>query len=328
MVVIRLRSLGDTVLITPALKLLKSFRPDLSLTAVIETTFTSVLEGNSALADIIPVGRSWGSKIAATAAIRRRKPVLCLNLHGGSGSAWMTAGSGARFRVGFAHFRPAFPYNVRVPRAQQILGREADKAIHTAEHHASAMFFLGVPKAPVPRAVLQVSADKFKATTTYAVVHIGATYATKQWPVRHFKQLGYFLRKNCGIEPVMVVGPGQKNLLRDFTEFNCCDDLTLDQLKSLLASAALFVGNDSGPAHMAAAFGIPSVVIFGSSNSSVWRPWQTESEVIETDWDCKPCPGDHCYAFDEPRCILSVEVAQVEEAISRLSVTGTVASRA
>ena len=317
-VVIRLRSLGDTVLTTPAVRLLKRFRPDLSITAVVESSFVPLLDGNPDLADVIAVDHGGQAKLRAMVAIRRRKPALCLNLHGGSTSAWMTALSGARFKAGFAHFRPRFPYNLRIPRAQQMLGRAADDSVHTAEHHASAMFFLGVAKTPIPRAVLSTSPEAPAKTAPYAVVHVGAAYATKQWPVESFRRLALFLRHNRGIEPVIVAGPGQSELLGGLSEFDCRGGLTLGQLKSLLAGAALFVGNDSGPAHMAAAFGIPSAVIFGSSNSSIWRPWRTEHEVIETEWDCKPCPGDRCYEFDEPRCILSVEVASVEAAIGRL----------
>jgi heptosyltransferase-3 len=54
-------------------------------------------------------------------------------------------------------------------------------------------------------------------------------------------------------------------------------------LKSELAAASLFVGNDSGPAHMAAAFGVPSVVIFGPSDPAIWGPWRTTGEVVAMD---------------------------------------------
>tara|TARA_Y100000588_G_C14271322_1_gene932463 strand:+ start:3925 stop:4905 length:981 start_codon:yes stop_codon:yes gene_type:complete len=324
-VVIRLRSLGDTILITPALRLLKHFRPDLSITAVTERSFTPVLEGNPDISDIITVDRKWRSITTALAQIRGCRPVLCLNLHGGPSSAWMTAVSGAKFKAGFAHFQPAFLYNVRIPRAQQILGREDEHIVHTAEHHASAMFFLGVPKTTIPGAFLQATPDR--SDMTYAVVHVGAKYSTKRWPANYFRALSHFLREDCQIEPIIVAGPEQEKLLENFTEFTCRKKLTLNQLKNLLAGAVLFVGNDSGPTHMAAALGVPSVVIFGSSNSSVWRPWKVRYEVIETDWDCKPCPGDRCYAFEEPRCILSVELKDVEAAISRLCTKETTGSK-
>ena len=57
---------------------------------------------------------------------------------------------------------------------------------------------------------------------------------------------------------------------------------SLEQIKTLLAGAALFIGNDSGPAHMAAAFGLPVVALFGSSDREIWRPWRTESVVLSS----------------------------------------------
>jgi ADP-heptose:LPS heptosyltransferase len=54
----------------------------------------------------------------------------------------------------------------------------------------------------------------------------------------------------------------------------------LSDAKSLLSKASVFIGNDSGPAHMAAAFGVPSVVLFGNSNPAVWSPWRTDYEIV------------------------------------------------
>ena len=54
----------------------------------------------------------------------------------------------------------------------------------------------------------------------------------------------------------------------------------LSEIKILLAGASLFVGNDSGPAHMAAAFGVPAVVIFSASDPEIWGPWRTAGEVV------------------------------------------------
>jgi len=69
----------------------------------------------------------------------------------------------------------------------------------------------------------------------------------------------------------------------DFTPFGawrCVAGVPLAEVKSLLASASLFVGNDSGPAHMAAAFGVPLLVIFGTSDPAIWAPWNTPAQVI------------------------------------------------
>ena len=84
---------------------------------------------------------------------------------------------------------------------------------------------------------------------------------------------------------------------------------------ALLERAKLFVGNDSGPTHIAGAVGSPVVAIFGSSNSKIWKPWRATAQIVQNSYPCNPCPGDQCYQFSEPECILSVTESQVQEAI-------------
>jgi ADP-heptose:LPS heptosyltransferase len=97
--------------------------------------------------------------------------------------------------------------------------------------------------------------------------------------------------------------------------------LDLRELIALVSRARLFIGNDSGPAHIAAAAGRPAVVIFGSSDSNTWRPWQNPHRVVQNDFPCNPCKGDRCYAFAEPQCILSVTPEQVKESCVSLLLT-------
>ena len=83
--------------------------------------------------------------------------------------------------------------------------------------------------------------------------------------------------KLWNIEPVFLAGPGD-----DASPFEPHKVFqgTLKNAKGLLSKASVFVGNDSGPAHMAAAFGVASVVLFSSSNPAIWGPWRTESEIV------------------------------------------------
>src|SRR5438445_635815 len=94
--VVRLRSMGDCILTTPALSILKDARPDLSIGVVVEDRFAALFEGNPDISGIL--SPHW-------AAMRKWRPHLCLNLHGGASSARLTAFSGALFRAGFAHFQ-------------------------------------------------------------------------------------------------------------------------------------------------------------------------------------------------------------------------------
>ncbi len=257
--VIRLRSMGDCVLTTPALALLKTYRPDLQVRVVVEPRFAGVFEDNPDVDEISP---RVGSRVD-----------MALNLHGGTRSMWMTLASGAKFGVGFAHHRFSGIYSQRIPRAQEILGEE--RPVHTAEHLASAVFWLGVPRAEIPRAKLVAS--RRPDYPAYVVMHPFAATAEKTWPRERFIEVAGRLQ-NAGLHPMIVAGPADDTA--PFSDFQVLRNSPLGALKSLMSGAALFIGNDSGPAHVAAAFGIPVVVLFGPSDPVTWAPWRTEARVL------------------------------------------------
>jgi ADP-heptose:LPS heptosyltransferase len=86
------------------------------------------------------------------------------------------------------------------------------------------------------------------------------------------------LRDKAGLEPVFLAGPADDP--DAFAGFRTVRNAPLAQVKSLMAGAQIFIGNDSGPAHIAAAFGVPVVVLFGSSDPVNWSPWRTEGHVL------------------------------------------------
>jgi heptosyltransferase III len=263
--VIRLRSLGDCVLTTPALALLKAHRPDIRIGMVVEDRFSAVFEGNPDIDDILA---------PAAGALAKWHPHMALNLHGGSRSMWLTRASGAEIKTGFAHHAYSFLYNARIPRAQEILAE--DRRIHTAEHLASAMFWMGVPRTEIPRARLSAATSPIPGA--YAVLHPFASEPGKTWPAEGFLAVAKHLRDKAGLEPVFLVGPGDDPTA--FPGFGSVRNAPLAEVKSLMAGAQLFIGNDSGPAHIAAAFGVPVVVLFGPSDPVNWAPWRTEGHVL------------------------------------------------
>ncbi|HLJ50240.1 MAG TPA: glycosyltransferase family 9 protein [Bryobacteraceae bacterium] len=266
--VIRLRSLGDCVLTTPALHLLKLARPDLRIGVVVEPSFAPVFEGNDDLDGLIP---------PTAADIAKWRAELVLNLHGGNRSAQMTFASRAPLRAGFKHFRFSALYNVRIPRAQDILGIE--RKVHTAEHLASAVFYLGVARQEIPRARL-FATSAVAPRGDFVVIHPLAATPEKTWPASNFLSVAEHLEREAGLEPVFIGGPGES--LAEFSRYRCVSGAPLDEIKSLLAGASLFLGNDSGPAHMAAAFGLRVVVLFGPSDHEIWAPWKTEAVVLKS----------------------------------------------
>jgi ADP-heptose:LPS heptosyltransferase len=262
----------------------------LKLSVVVEDRFAAVFSGNSDVDQIL------GPNAASLARLR---PHLALNLHGGATSVRLMLAAASGWRAGFGHFRFQPTYNIRIPRAQEILG--ADRTVHTAEHLASAMFYLGVPQSEIPRA--RLFAAPCSRNGPYAVLHPMASSTEKTWPRERFLDVAKHLR-DLGIEPLFVAGADED--LSGFGEHCCFQGAPLEEVKSLLAGAALFVGNDSGPAHIAAAFGRPVVVLFGSSDVENWRPWRTENVVLTN-----------------PDGICSIDVSQVLEAVDSLSLQPT-----
>lgn len=267
--IIRLRSLGDCVLSTPAISLLHYARPDLRIAVIVEDRFADVYRGNPAIAEVLP---------PTARAIRAFAPDLCLNLHGGTRSARLTLLAGAKFRAGLNIFRPAFAYNVSIPTAQEIL--DITRRVHTAEHMASVMFYLGVERTWIPRAYVPAPPGRSPLAPTgrYAVIHPLAATPEKTWPAASFREVAAFLVKSMHVEPIFVGGPDED--LSTFAPWRTVSGASLRDVAQLLRDASLFLGNDSGPAHMAAAFGLPLAVMFGPSDPEVWSPWRTVGKVL------------------------------------------------
>lgn len=265
--IIRLRSLGDCVLSTPAIHLLKQARPDLEIAVVVEDRFAAIYRNNP------EIGFVFSNDLRS---LRSFKPDLVLNLHGGTRSVRLTALSGAPLRAGFDIFKPSFIYNLPIPTAQQTLG--ITRRVHTAEHAASAVFHLGVPITEVPRANIPAPAGRI-IEGSYAVVHPFAAAPEKTWPVALFGKLISHLRETLHLEPVIIGGLAEN--WAPFHDFRRFAGAPLDQIAQLMRDASLFVGNDSGPAHIAAAFGRPTVVLFGPSDAEIWSPWRTPNRVLQ-----------------------------------------------
>jgi len=259
--IVRLRSMGDCILTTPAIEVLKRARPDLEIGVVVENRFREVFERNPDITAILA---------PEYAPLFSWRPALCLNLHGGQRSMLLTVASRAKIRAGFAHHRGALVYNMPIPRAQEILGEE--RPVHTAEHLASAMFYLGCPRREIPRARLYVAPPPAEPQP-FAIFHPIATMQYKTWPAERFVSVARHARDARGLEPVFIGSAGDD--LAAFREFRVVAGKPLGEVMSLISAAKLFFGNDSGPAHIAAAFDVPLVVLFGRPEHQVtWAPWR------------------------------------------------------
>jgi ADP-heptose:LPS heptosyltransferase len=204
---------------------------------------------------------------------------------------------------------------------------------HSVEQQLALLGWTGVPVTDRPRTVLGVSREasanieqrlkNSQLSGPIALIHPAAAFATKQWKTENFAEVVDYL-SGKGFNCVAVVAPSERQILQELTNKTksvliTFDDLKLPEITALAARSKLFVGNDSGIAHIAAAVGAPAVVIFGSSNIAHWRPWNhAPAEIVYEELPCQPCHGYFCEKFPVPECILRVPVNQVEAAIDRV----------
>jgi ADP-heptose:LPS heptosyltransferase len=156
-----------------------------------------------------------------------------------------------------------------------------------------------------------------------AMIHPAAAFDTKQWSTENFARVTEHL-SHRGFNSVAIAAPNEAGVISVLKEkssagINAFTDLSLPEVTALAERTRLFVGNDSGIAHIAAAMRVPAVVIFGSSNVTHWRPWTVApAEVVREELPCQPCPGYNCSEFEAPECIRRVTVERVTAAIERI----------
>ena len=332
--VVRLRSIGDTVLATPSLYSLKRFLPHARVDILLEDWVAPVLEGFEYVDNIITLKR--GSTAARARVARRIRAAgydVAYNLHGGTTATLLTRASGARHRVGYSAYQYGRLHNHLAPSSSTLWGREKT---HSVEQQLALLGWTGVPVTDRPETRLAVTgqaaasisarlsaAGLDETKTPLAVIHPAAAFDTKQWATESFARVAESLASR-GLATVAITAPNQAHVADQLNKQTMVPvvsfiDLSLPEVTALLSRARLFVGNDSGIAHMAAAVGSPSVVIFGSSNTVHWRPWaKAPAEVVIEEMECQPCHGYFCEKFDQPECIKRVPVERVLGSIDRV----------
>jgi ADP-heptose:LPS heptosyltransferase len=332
--VVRLRSIGDTVLTTPSLFALRRFVPNAQIDILLEDWVAPVLAGSDLVDRVITVPPDSNSARARIAReLRSSHYDVVYNLHGGTTATFLTRATGARHRVGFENYQYARLHNHIAPSPLNIWQRPT---LHSVEQQLALIGWTGVPVTdrPLTRlAVTESAVDSLNQKLTaagldplhesFAMIHPTAAFDTKTWAIENFARVTERLFKR-GLRSVAVFSAAEKSigeLLKKLTSAPVVvlDNLSLPEVTALASRATLFVGNDSGIAHIAAATGAPCVVIFGSSNRNHWRPWTTKpNEIVFEEMPCQPCPGYFCGEFEKPECILRVPFERVSGAIDRV----------
>lgn len=328
---IRLRSIGDTVLSTPSILALKRFLPNAEIDVLVEDWVAPLLDSHPLINKVVVTKRrGLAARLSTAIELRSNHYDVVYNLHGGTTATLLARASGARYRVGFASYQYSNLFNYKAPSPLLLWGQNKT---HSVEQQLALLGWTGVPVTDRPPTQLGISNEAAQsveqklsheglAGKKIALIHPAAAFDTKRWATENFARVVEHVT-TLGFAPVAIAGPGEHELLQTLKANSTAQlftfDLSLPEVTALASRAKLFIGNDSGIAHIAAAVNTPSVVIFGSSNIAHWRPWtRAASEVVFEPLPCQPCHGYFCEKFPEPECILRIPVARVTAAIDRI----------
>jgi len=306
--------MGDCLLLTAPVRALKQEFPYFHISVLVEARFADCFDGNPDFDEVLAVSNKY---LAGIQLLTRRFDAI-INLHGGPTSlvyAWMAWGK----RIGREQYQYGKLYHGLAP--------APEPRAHSVESTMAALQWLGLRAAEAPplryepHPMLTARIRETVKGNPYVVIHPAALMATKRWDAQRFAAIARQLMSR-GLTVVLTCGPGEESVARevgkDLTGSIVVASPSIPELAELIRGARLYIGNDSGPTHLAAAVGTPTVAVWGSSDSRRWRPWRVESRVVQNPFECNPCPGYRCLVADSPLCIESVTVEQVAAAVNEL----------
>jgi ADP-heptose:LPS heptosyltransferase len=160
------------------------------------------------------------------------------------------------------------------------------------------------------------------------VLHPGSGSRKKLWPLKHFLDLFRHLQSKPDRKFLLILGPAEgPEIQQAFAGMNSprlilAKGLSLVQLASVMEKSRLFIGNDSGISHMAAALGLPTLAIFGPTDHRVWSPRGERVEVIRRGIPCSPCAQERFFLCRDLECLDAIEVGDILKGLKRMDIEG------
>ena len=278
--VTRLRFLGDIVLSTPLLEVLRERFPDASIEYLATEPHVRVLESHPAVdrLHVLPARPGVVDLLRLVRELRAGPRIdWAFDLYSNPRSALIVALSGARQRVGSDRGLRARVYQHRRRRPP------GDRS--AIRHHLDKLVPL-LGELPDPRPT-SLAADGARGRAVleslgvpvgrYCLIHPGSTWPDKAWPEERWGQLMRGLDRDRTGELLVVCGPGEAAMsgrVADAGRARLLPPLDIPDLSSILPEARLYVGNDGGVMHMAVAHGVATVGLFGPTEPGIWFPYE------------------------------------------------------
>jgi predicted lipopolysaccharide heptosyltransferase III len=325
----KLRYIGDVLLTTPAIRAIREAYPSAHITMLVNRGTEDVLRHNARLDRVVTVERGTTDRLAALRRewelVRRLRQVrydVSVDFFSGDRAAFLSLACGVPLRIGFAG-REGF--------RRWVLNRQADiqGPIHMLERNLLLLQqTLGLEPGDT-RPELQTGPDdedyadgwlqrRGLGDAGFVAIHPGGRAWFKRWPAERWAALIDLLQAE-GHPVILTGGPAEEADLRRIAAAaatpipSAAGQTSILQLAALLRRARLFIGNDSGPMHLAAAVGTPVVALFGPTEPELWRPWGEGHVVISRHAECgRGCASGDCREAET--CMGRIPVEEVAAA--------------
>jgi lipopolysaccharide heptosyltransferase II len=349
---VRLRQIGDVAFTTPAIHALRQRFPDAHISYLVEPAAAPIVAGNPHLNQVIVAPRARGVRgllgdLALGRRLRAARYDLAIDFHGGPRASLLTWLSGAPDRFGYTVAGRGWMYTRRIARPRELRPR------HSVENQWDLLAPLGVAppdrsafpmEMPIDAGIAVSVADRLTRAgvatdNQLVVIHVSAGNPFRRWPAAHFVELAVSLATADPRRRVLITsGPSEQDasgrviaeaharLAARASQVLSCGEFSLAELRALLDRAALYIGGDSGPLHVAATTGVPIVGLYGPTLSVRSAPWRAASLITESvdagALPCRPCDQRVCEPGDF-RCLTSITPSQVLEAAERALMRST-----
>lgn len=325
---------GDAIMALPALRAVRQKYPEAHISIVARPYVAEIYRDQTVADELIPyapVGahRGWSGREKLVADLRAKKFDVALLLQNAFDAAWLAWRARIPQRIGYARDARSFLLTkaIPVPKPGEIPAHEKFYYLELLRRAGwlgplrdDAHIALEVPDAARHGALQVFREAGARPGALRIAVGAGASYGSaKCWPPDRFaKVLNAFL-SNRDADVILFGTPGETPVTDAIAAALCKPPINLtgktsiSELPALLSQCHLFLGNDSGAMHVAAAVGLPVVAIFGPTDPEGTSPVTPRASIVQQKPYCSPCFLRHCPT--DHRCMTAVTPTMVETAL-------------
>lgn len=335
--IMKLRYIGDTLSLLPVIDNLKAKAPDAIVDAMVNKGTEDVLEHHPGIRKVWNYDREFAKQNILNSIkyhiklINKLRSVgydIVIDFTHGDRAAFLAFATGAAQRISYEnssslshllmnHFVHCDPFRYHIVdyqlQALRLFGMD----------HFNREMTLHVPTEVRSGMDRLLGERGIRGNAFNAAIHPGARGRLRQWPVERFAEIAQMLHHRYGASILLLGGPDEGALVDSlerhmgFRAAFKSNDLAILEMAALLSRCRLFIGNDSAPAHIAAAIGCPSLTLFGPTYPHLWRPLSRIGEVVFKELPCCGCRQKTCLRPGNS-CMDLINVEEVWERIQRL----------